>query len=225
MNVEDIVSVAGKKLPIRVLFSLIELEAELKGASYWGTYLLYYAFDTNDSELRCEVERRLLSMGQPKYENKGKNDDKESPQQPNEVCLDNEQAIFALRCAIYEVLNQKDEDGNYLITHQNQWTAIFWCVVDLSIGIFAFEYEQFKELVERMNLGDIRVPFVMTSVNDCSKTDYRDVPSQWVCTSKSNRGRKAFDKMKLIADVFQKILAKQGLKRPQNPFYNPSSNL
>lgn len=218
MNSEDLIPIAGKKMPIRVLLDIMNLEAELKGASYWGTYLLYYAFDTNDSELRGEVERRLQTMGQAKYEREKHSTEEEvTPPQAGMNKLNQDQIYFALRCAIYELMELKDEKDKYLFQHQNQWTAIFWCIVDLSIGIFGYQYDDFRDLISKLNLVDIRVKFVITSINDCTHTDYKDVPSLWVCTKNKSRGTNAFKKMKKIAEEFQKLLAKHGLKRPDNP--------
>lgn len=214
MNVEDLVHIAGKGMPVRVLLEIMNLEAELKGASYWGTYLLYYAFDTNDSELRGEVERRLLALGQAKYQRRENSIDRETQDSPEEKQLSEEQIHFALRCAICELMEVKDENDDYLFKHQNQWIAIFWCVVDLTIGIYSFQYDDFENLIKQLNLNDIRVKFVITSINDCTHTDFKDVPSQWKCSCTSSRGKKVFQRMTNIAEEFQNILAKHGLKRP-----------
>jgi len=218
MNLEDLVHIAGKIMPVRVILDIMALEAELKGASYWGTYLLYHAFDTNDRELRGEVERRLLTMGQAKYEKTEKSVERDESESPEEGKLNQEQINFALRCAICELMDIKDNNDAYLFQHQNQWMAIFWCVVDLSIGIYAYQYDDFEKLICQLNLNEIRVRFVLTSINDCTHTDYKDVPSQWTCTSTNSRGKNAFKRMKSIVKEFQSLLAKHGLKSPQKPF-------
>ena len=68
-------------------------------------------------------------------------------------------------------------------------------------------------MIEQLTLTDIRVKFVLTSINDCSHTDYQGIPSTWVCTSKTSRGKNAFNRMCEISKEFQKILEKHGLKR------------
>ena len=96
MNGEDLISIGDKKLPIRVVLGIMELEADLKGASYWGTFLLYHAFDFKDAELRGEVERRLLQMGQPKYN--GINNDTDGVEKPQgEIRLSQEEIYFSNR--------------------------------------------------------------------------------------------------------------------------------
>ena len=209
MNIEDLISINGKRLPVRVLLNIMDLEADLKGASYWATYLLYYAYDTKDSELRGEVERRLLALKQPPYEGK-----ETPPPPPSQPIMYNHEILFKLRCAICELMELKDNQGEYLFTYQNQWIAIFWDVVELSIGIYAFQYQDFKSLVEQLNLVDIRVQFVFTSINDCAHTDYKGIHNEWIYTGKSSKGRTAFNKMKQIAEEFQKLLEKHGLKTP-----------
>lgn len=213
MNGDDLISIGDKKLSIRVVLGIMELEAELKGASYWGTYLLYHAFDFKDAELRGEVERRLLQMGQPKYN--GINNDTDGVEKPQgEIRLSKEEIYFKIRCAIYELMELKTENEKYLFEHQNQWIAIFWCVVELAIGIYEYQYDDFKNMIEQLTLTDIRVKFVLTSINDCSHTDYKGIPSTWVCTSKTSRGKNAFNRMSEISKEFQKLLEKHGLKRP-----------
>ena len=213
MNGNDLISIGGKKLPIRVVLGIMELEADLKGASYWGTYLLYHAFDFKDSELRGEVERRLILMGQPKYNRKNNDmDEEDNPQ--GEIRLSQDEIHFKIRCAIYELMDIKTDNGKYLFEHQNQWIAIFWCIVDLAIGIYEYQYEDFKMLIDQLTLTDIRVKFVLTSINDCTHTDYQGVPSTWVCTSTTSRGKNAFNRMNEICKAFQKLLEKHGLKRP-----------
>lgn len=211
MNGEDQISIGRKKLPIRVVLGIMELEADLKGASYWGTYLLYHAFDFKDAELRGEVERRLFQMGQPKYDGINSDMDGEENLQ-GEIRLSQEEIDFKIRCAIYELMDIKTDNGKYLFEHQNQWVAIFWSIVGLAIGIYEYQYEDFKILIDRLTLTDLRVKFVLTSINDCTHTDYQGVPSTWVCTSTTSRGKNAFNRMKEIAEEFKKLLNKHGLK-------------
>ena len=213
MNCEDFISIGDKKLPIRVVLGIMELEADLKGASYWATYLLYHAFDFKDGELRGEVERRLLLMGQPKYD--GLNNDTDGEVNPkSEIRLSQDEIYFKIRCAIYELMELKTENEKYMFEHQNQWIAIFWCIVELAIGIYEYQYEDFKKLIDQLIITDIRVKFVITSINDCSHTDYQGIPSTWVCTSKTSRGKNAFNRMKEISEVFQRLLEKHGLRIP-----------
>ena len=216
MNGEDLISIGGKKLPIRVVLGIMEIEADLKGASYWASFLLYHAFDFKDTELRGEVERRLSQMGQPKYD--GINSDMDGDDNPpSEIRLSQEEINFKIRCAIYELMDIKTDNGKYLFEHQNQWVAIFWCIVELAIGIYEYQYEDFKNLIDQLTITDIRVKFVLTSINDCTHTDYQGIPSAWVCSSTTSRGKNAFNRMKEISEAFQKLLEKHGLKRPQNP--------
>lgn len=211
MNIEDIISIDGKKLPVRVVLSLMELEADLKGASYWGTYLLYHAFDTNDKELREEVGQRLSAMGQPRYEGRDQKENQKSLKGLSGNNLTQGEIHFRLKLAIYELMELKDKEGKYLFEYQNHWIAIFWKVVELHIGIFEYQYDEFKNLIESLDLTDLRVKFVKTSINDCMHNGYRGFSSQWVCQSTSSRGQNAFARMKLIDEEFGKLLEKNGL--------------
>lgn len=108
------------------------------------------------------------------------------------------------------LMNEKDEEGNFLVNKGNHWIAIFRIIVDKNLGASNTDYLGFCNMIDALKPEGFRVPLKQNNLKAISKTMYHKPFDKWKYDSTYNSTRDPYDKMVKIATRFKEILEENG---------------
>lgn len=123
----------------------------------------------------------------------------------------NQENPCSLLSCIETLMEEKDEEGNYLVYRGLHWIAIFRIVVDKGLGVSNTDYLGFCNMMEGLKPEGFRVPLKQDNLKSMSKTMYHKPFDKWKYDPTFNPTRKPYDKMVEIATRFKAILEENGL--------------
>lgn len=116
----------------------------------------------------------------------------------------------SLLSCIETLMEEKDEEGNYLVRKGLHWIAIFRIVVDKGLGVSNTDYLGFCNMIEGMKPEGFRVPLKQDNLKAISKTIYHKSFGDWKYDPAYNPTRKPYDDMVAVATRFKEILEENG---------------
>ena len=111
---------------------------------------------------------------------------------------------------IEALMDEKDGEGNYLVSQGNHWIAIFRIVVDKNLGASNTDYLGFCNMMNGLKPEGFRVPLKQDNLKKISDGMYTNPFDKWKYDSAYNPTRKPYDKMVEIATRFKEILEENG---------------
>ncbi len=114
-----------------------------------------------------------------------------------------------LKMALEELFAMKDDDGKPLFCQKNHWWVVYRLFIDHRVlNIRENKYEQFIELVNRLEVGNMEVELNKTTLSNISQEDtYRKPFVKWtVPVGEGKRKVTAFNRMYEIASRLHRIL-------------------
>jgi len=218
MNLNDVMLVGTHPITLRVVLGLME-DAESSLEVYrWAATAMMHAFDTQDLELRQQINKILDEKGLKPY-------GQYEPEQSNQV---NASAIekrqkktmppavqqMQLKLAIEALMALKDKDNKELFCQKNHWWAVYRLCVDMEVmGLKENRYKEFIELIDKLELQHINAVLDMATLSNISQDLYRYPFTKWELHKPWGDGSRkisAYQRMYEIAESFQKILEEKG---------------
>lgn len=164
----------------------------------------------SNTDMDDNLRNRLTNLGrkEPIVERESDSNSSAKKYPPIPICKRQEPSLLA---CIEFLMNEKDNDGDYLVNKGIHWIAIFRIFVDKNLGVSNSDYLGFCNMIESLKPGGFRVPLKQNNLKSMSKTMYHKPFDKWKYDPTFNPTRKPYDKMVEIATRFKAILEENGL--------------
>ena len=116
-----------------------------------------------------------------------------------------------LRACIAQLMEERDERGDYLMSRKSQWQAIYRILADKQLCIADNDYTGFERLVWRIQPVGCRVPFSLSALKQITKTSFTRPFERWTFDPTYFKTRRPYDQMVAVGTRFAELLAAHGL--------------
>lgn len=111
-----------------------------------------------------------------------------------------------LRECIRLLMEERDDQGNFLMSRKSQWQAIYRILADKKLGVADSDYTGFERLAWRIQPVGCRVPFSLSALKQITKTAFTRPFDHWTFDPTYFKTRRPYDQMVAIAVRFIEIL-------------------
>lgn len=116
-----------------------------------------------------------------------------------------------LLSCIETLMDEKDEEGSYLVNKGNHWIAVFRIIVDKNLGTSNTDYKGFCDMIEElMPKEGFRVALRYDNLKRISASNFTKPFDKWEYDPAYNHTRKPYEEMVKIAARFKEILEESG---------------
>ena len=108
------------------------------------------------------------------------------------------------------LMEEKDADGQYIVSQGNHWIAIFRIFADKG-KVSDSDYKGFCEMIKKMKPSGFRIPLKHENLKKITEGIYSRPFDKWHYDQNYTTTRAPFDKMQKVAERFKAILEENGL--------------
>ena len=110
-----------------------------------------------------------------------------------------------LRACVGQLMEERDERGNYFFRNKSHWQAIYRILADRGLCAEG-DYTGFERLVWRIQPAGCRVPFSLSALKQITKTGFTRPFDRWAFDPTYFKTRRPYDEMVAVAMRFSEIL-------------------
>ena len=108
------------------------------------------------------------------------------------------------------LMEEKDADGQYIVSQGNHWIAIFRIFADKG-KVYDSDYKGFCEMIKKMKPSGFRIPLKYENLKKITQGIYWRPFDKWQYDPSYNPTNAPFVKMQKVAERFKAILEENGL--------------